>query len=133
MAAGQELNRPMKVYIYAESDDLEAIAEPMSEAIAGWVKKSDGSATLVNDRHQPGEDEAGESFWNLGINLEAKRRSDLKKALQFLYSQATEHKCEFVVGIAASSKGSAQDICFFGYEEGKPDAYEIANYMRFRV
>ncbi|MES9899738.1 MAG: hypothetical protein ABW148_12025 [Sedimenticola sp.] len=123
----------MKIYIYVESADLEEIAEPMSEAIARWVKQSDDAATLVNDRHQPGEDETGEVFWNLGINLEAKRRSDLKKALQFLYSQATEHKCEFVVGIAASNKGPAQDICFFGYEEGRPDAYEIANYMGFRV
>ncbi|MES9884057.1 MAG: hypothetical protein ABW185_24700 [Sedimenticola sp.] len=123
----------MKIYLYAVSDDLEAIAEPLSEAIASWVKKSDGKATLVNDRHQPGEDEEGEAFWNLGINLEAKRRSDLKKVLQFLYSQATEQKCEFVVGIAASAKGSAQDICFFGYEEGRPDAYEVANYMGFKV
>lgn len=123
----------MKIYIYAESDDMETIAEPMSEAIASWVKKSDGSATLINEHHVPGEDETGEPFWNLGINLVAERRSDLKKALEFLYTQAKEHKCEFVVGIASSNKGPAQDICFFGYEEGKPDAYEIANYMGFRL
>ncbi|MEJ1354726.1 MAG: hypothetical protein RPU39_08565, partial [Candidatus Sedimenticola sp. (ex Thyasira tokunagai)] len=42
----------MKIYIYAESDDIEEIAEPMSEAIARWVKQSDDAATLVN-RCQP--------------------------------------------------------------------------------
>lgn len=123
----------MKIYIYAESDDLESIAEPMSEAIAQWIKKSGEKATLVNDHHQPAAGEEGAPFWNLGINMEAKRRSDLKKALAMLYPLAREYKCEFVVGIASSGRGAAQDICFFGYEEGKPDAYEIANYMGFRV
>ncbi|MES9963339.1 MAG: hypothetical protein ABW116_07340 [Candidatus Sedimenticola sp. 20ELBAFRAG] len=123
----------MKIYIYAESDDLEAIAEPMSEALERWVKKSESNVSLVNERHQPDEDETGEPFWNLGVNLEAKRRSDLKKTLEFLYGLAREYKCEFVVGLGSSDKGPAQDICFFGHEEGKPDAYEIANYMGFRL
>lgn len=118
----------MKIYLYAESDDLESIAEPMGEAIENWTKKSGCDATFINDRH-----DTNPAFWHLGINLIAQRRSDLKKTLEFLYTQAKEHKCEFVVGIASSNQGPAQDICYFGYEEGKPDAYEIANYMGFRV
>ena len=66
------------------------------------------------------------------MNLTPKRRSELRKALDHLHSLAKQYRCDFVVGLASSNKGPAQDICYFGYEEGKPDVHEIANYLGFR-
>jgi len=121
----------MKIYIYAESDDLEEIAEPLTDAISDWLKKSGSNAELVNDRQHSDSDNT-DSFWNLGLNISVKRKSDLRKALDPLYSIAKTERCDFVVGRASSKSGPAQDICYFGYEEGKPDVHEIANYLGFR-
>jgi len=43
----------MKIYIYAEADNLEEIAEPLADDIAAWIKKKGGPAEMVNDRHEP--------------------------------------------------------------------------------
>lgn len=125
----------MKIYIYADSDDLKAIAEPLLKEIGGWVKKSGEASQLINDQHEPdvGADQSGKAFWNLGMHLFAKRKSDLRKVLDFLYGVSKTYRCNFVIGIVSSEKRSAQDICYFGHEEGKPDVHEIANYMNFKL
>ncbi len=125
----------MQIYLYAEADDLEEIANPLSDALSRWIKKTNLTVQLINDRHEPAleSNESNEAFWNIGINLTAERRSDLRKSLDFLYKLATEQRCEFVVGLASTEAVPAKDICYFGYEEGRPDVHEIAHYLGFKL
>jgi len=117
----------MQIYIYAEADNLEEIAAPLADKLSHWVKKSKLSVEYINHQSDFGSDNNREAFWNLGIHISAKRRSDLRKTLEFLYKLSKEQHCEFVVGLASSETSPATDICYFGYEEGRPDTHEIAH------
>ena len=63
------------------------------------------------------------------MNLKVKNKFKLKDPLNFLYTLAKTHKCEFVIAMACQETGEIQDVCYFGYEEGRPDLFEIANYL----
>ncbi len=125
----------MQIYLYAEADNLEEIATPLSDALSRWVKKTNLPVEFVDNRHEPdpASSDGETAFWNLGIELSATRRSDLGKSLDFLYKLAKEQRCEFVIGLASSAVSPAKDICYFGYEEGRPDVHEIAHYLGFKL
>ena len=40
---------------------------------------------------------------------------------------AKAYKCDFVVGYVEQSE--REDVCFFGHEEGRADAFEVACYL----
>ena len=111
----------MKLYIYAESDELEKIRPKLYEAINQWLEDDTNKveATAVN------EDEEG----SIGIHLQVKKPVHLKEPLNFLQRQAKSLKCDFVLGCWSEDDQDREDICFFGHEEGKPDMFEIACYI----
>jgi len=115
----------MKIYLYLDNDDAGAVrdlAESMVAAMATWLIASRSSAALV-DCH-----EGGRSGRDIGLTIDTNRRSTLAKPLDFLYELATAHQQEFVIGIV-DEQAVYEDICYFGFEEGKPDIHEVASYL----
>ena len=109
----------MKIYMLAEHDELDEIAAPMSEAIGDWLAKSDSRAELIC---------SDEDNLQVGVFIETGKKMALKEPVNFLYSLAKEYKTEFVVGLIAED-GSREKVCFFGFEEGRPDINELAQYL----
>lgn len=119
----------MKIYIYAVSDELDEIMVPVAGSIGQWLAQDDNKveATLVN---KP-EAEV------VGIHLQLKKTLHLKEPLNTLNRIAKQHKCDFVLGLlpevseagTPEAEEDREDICFFGYEEGKPDMFEVACYI----
>lgn len=58
-----------------------------------------------------------------------KSKFKLKEPLNFLYKIAKTHKCEFIIAMLDSESGDLEEVCYFGFEEGRPDLFEIANYL----
>lgn len=111
----------MDLYIYADGEDLEELVEPLSESITTWIGDRTEGLSLVNQRD--------DDTLRLGINITVNEKAKLKKPLIFLYKIAKEHKCDFVIGIFCPDTGSMEDVCYFGHDEGRPDMYEVANYL----
>lgn len=111
----------MKIYMLAEHDELASIAEPISIAIASWLEENpNNNLSLVAP---PGDDDH-----QVGLNLEISKKMTLKEPVNLLYSLAKQYKAEFVVGME-SEGGERENVCFFGFEEGRPDINEIAQYL----
>lgn len=110
----------MKIYMLAEHDELASMAEPISAAITTWLEENpNNNLSLV----APSDDEC-----QVGLNLETSKKMALKEPVNFLYFLAKQHKAEFVVGME-SEAGERENVCFFGFEEGRPDINEIAHYL----
>lgn len=114
------MNVMFNIFIQVESEDLQDIGTPIKEAIAVWVEEKDTGAHLLDERD-------GDLYRALGINIQVRKKAGLKEPLRFLYSLAQEHKCDFVLGVYDGD--AKEEICYFGVEEGKPDVFEIANYV----
>lgn len=111
----------MNLYIYSVGDEIEEAAEPVADAIHEWLAANENiRATLVNQKQ--------DQDLLLGIDLEVNNKRHLKGPLKFLYSLANSHKLDFVIGIQQDS-GDREDVCYFGFEEGRPDELEVANYL----
>lgn len=122
----------MQVSIYAEHQDLEEVAKPVSNAISQWIKATGSVAIFVDDRNEEGEDDGEfdrQGTGNLGIKINIRKKSELRDPLKKLYAIATKHKLEFVVGLVDEKTGKSEEVCYFGKEEGVPDVFEIANYL----
>lgn len=141
----------MDLFIYLDDSDLEPadfnkVAGPIAEAIAEYVANKPGSAELVDLRSSDSEDndpenndpennelessdESLDGLPTIGMHLSVKRPAGLKAPLNLLYGLAKQYKQEFVLGIRDNKTGETENICFFGFQEGKPDAYEVACYI----
>ena len=118
----------MDLHIYIDDADLDEgdlhdLFEPVSASILAWIGEQKKSAQLLVKEASEGED------IKLGMSLQVKSKYKLKDPLNFLYTIAKEYKCEFAIAIVSSETGTTEDICYFGYEEGRPDLFEIANYL----
>jgi len=109
----------MKIYMLAEHDELDEIAEALLAQIAEWQKEQAENIQLLSP---------SEESLDVGIMIETSKKFALKDPVNFLYQLAKENKAEFVVGVQADD-GSRENICFFGYEEGRPDINEIGQYL----
>ena len=112
----------MQLYIYVASDNVDELIEPVSEVLTQWVGDNNERKQLVN---LPEED-------RLGVNITIESKNQLNKPLKFLYSLAKEHQCDFVVGKFDGDvlgEGAMEDVCYFGFEEGRPDMFEVASYL----
>jgi len=118
----------MKIFLLLDSHDTDEVAEPMSAAITEWLETSQSSSAFVNAQTNTGAT-GTRSDWDFGLTIDTNKKATLAKPLNFLYDQAKEHKQEFVVGLYDEDTASYEDICYFGYEEGKPDMFEIACYL----
>jgi hypothetical protein len=115
----------LHIYIddtHLEDGDLNKMVNPVSESISGWIGEKNNIQLLSK---QSEEDNA----FKLGMSLEIKSKFKLKDPLNFLYILAKEHKCEFAIAIVDPDSAESEDVCYFGFEEGRPDLFEIANYL----
>lgn len=106
----------MNIYLSALSDDLIEIQEKLTSDIEAWLDENKLEYRLVTREDY------------LAVHLLAKQAYELKTPLNFLNRLAKEQKCDFVVGLIGEDD-SKTDVCYFGHEEGRPDMFEIANYL----
>jgi len=107
----------MYLSIYTESPELADCREAAEAEILEWLKDFPARCEAVQ------EDE------RLGSRLEVKKNSQLKNPLNFFYGVAKFHKLEFVIAMQDEDSGDWEEVCFFGYEEGRPDIFEVACYL----
>ncbi|OMH36156.1 hypothetical protein [Motiliproteus sp. MSK22-1] len=117
----------MKLYVQIDhTDGIDALPKTdISSAINAWLESSTSNASHAQQESSPSQ----QISERLGIHIEVQKRMELKEPLNFLYSLARQHKTEFVIGIIDEKTGNQEDVCYFGFEEGKPDIYEISNYL----
>ena len=113
----------LKVYLFAVHDELDDIASALAVSLADWAE----AKTTIQFVHRTDEAVKSGHDIELGFELTISKTQKLKEPLNFLYATAREHQCEFVVGIIEDD--AYQDVCYFGFEEGRPDMYEIAHYL----
>ena len=126
----------MELHIYVDDADLDPkhfqeITSPISTTINHWISEQKQNIRLLTPLKEADNEEYINEITHealkLGICIRVKSKYKLKEPLNFLYSLAKAHKCEFVIAILNS--GDLEEICYFGYEEGRPDLFEIANYL----
>ena len=118
----------MHLHIYIDDTELEAgdlnkMLNPVSESISSWIGENKKYVQLLSQESEEGD------VLKLGVSLQIKSKFKLKDPLNFLYTLAKDFKCEFAIAIADPNTGESEDVCYFGFEEGKPDLFEIANYL----
>jgi len=123
----------MELHIYFDTADLddteiESISGTLSTLISDWASTHKGAWLLPNESTKEGLAQNLESK-PIGLGLQLKSKFKLKEPLNFLYTIAKEHKCEFVIAMLDEETGVAEDVCYFGHEEGRPDLHEVANYL----
>ena len=116
----------MELYILLdgllEDERPENTAKKLMTALSDWLDEADGDLSLVDQRSELLED------WQIGLALNCRRKAELKAPLLFLSDWAKKAEKEFVIGLYASN-GDREDVCYFGFEEGRPDVNEIAMYI----
>lgn len=124
----------MKIYLYIDNEDLDEIAEPIEQAITEWLASGEVNAKwvrLVNlapdSEEEPEQQRVND--WDLGLVMETNKKIYLKEPLNFLNGLAKEHEQEFVVGHFDDETGEPENVCYFGFEEGRPDLHEIGSYL----
>jgi hypothetical protein len=123
----------MKLHIYIDDTHIEPsrwkeILKPLSTAMADWVNAHQQNAELLMPS-TPEQAEDKTNAENTGICILIKSKYHLKEPLNFLYGLAKDYKCEFAIAMVDADSGTAEDVCYFGHEEGRPDMFEIANYL----
>ena len=113
----------MQIYIMVDKPEFEDKEADAVAAITQWVGEDNPHATLVHVA------ESEEAEFQLGIEMQIKAAKQLIPPLNEFYKIAKTFKCDFVVG---SIEGEdREDVCFFGYEEGRADAFEVGCYLGF--
>lgn len=123
----------MDLIIYLDGSDLEPeqnkeISLQLDNDISDWITKGQKNTYSLAAEIKQSEAVPKEKS-KTGIRLQLKSKYKLKEPLNFLHAQAKKHKCEFVVAQFYPETGDIEDVCYFGYEEGRPDLHEIANYL----
>ena len=116
----------MNVYFFAEHDEIEDHFSAIHKELAAWAEPKTTVTTVLRgiETETPSKTQRD---YEVGYEISISKTQKLKEPLNFLYSLAKTHQCEFVVG---QIEGEAyQDVCYFGYEEGRPDMFEIAHYL----
>lgn len=107
----------MRLSVYCESPEMDDFVEAAAEAIGEWLKTAAETTELLRTEQR------------LGLTLDVKKSNHLKSPLKFLYDLAKKHKQEFVVAMQDEGSDEWEEVCFFGNEEGRPDAFEISCYL----
>ncbi|MFT7371458.1 MAG: hypothetical protein ACI9T9_000134 [Oleiphilaceae bacterium] len=116
----------LNIYIddtHLEEGDLNKMLKPVSESISGWIGEKKKNVQLLSQQSEV------DDISRLGMSLQIKSKFKLKDPLNFLYTLAKEYKCEFAIAIVNPDTADSEDVCYFGFEEGRPDLFEIANYL----
>lgn len=111
----------MQIYCLFEADNPEEELTPNREAIIkafeAWQLESRSIARLIDQIDQQ----------LLGFDIDTVKKKTLIKPLEFFYLQAKEYQLDCVIGL--EEQGQREDICYFGFHEGKPDIHEIGQYL----
>ncbi len=118
----------MDVQIYIDSSiyseiDLDEQGDALLADLSAWTKNKSAIKLLAFRPEEVAE------TWKLGLALQLRSKFKLKDPLNFLYELAKKYQCEFVVAEYDDDSDVAQEVCYFGFEEGRPDLHEIANYL----
>ncbi len=112
----------MDVYMLAVADEIEEVKTEVIEAISLALKDEKLRGELISECSSEEPEE-----WRIGIQVSLSKKKFLQEPLNFLNSVAKQHKIDFVVGFIEN--GEAEDVCFFGHNEGKPDLFEVGTYL----
>lgn len=112
----------MKLSFYVDGSNIDDAAKAVTSSVTEWIKATGSVATFIDQKIENGERQ-------LGIQLNIRKKGELRDPLKKLYEIANKQKCEFAVGIIDEKTDETEEICYFGKEEGKPDTFEIANYL----
>lgn len=117
----------MNVYFFADHEEIEDCFEAIHKELAEWAEPKTTVTTILRTFETDTEPTTDREI-EVGFEISVSKTQKLKDPLNFLYGVAKAHKCEFVVGLIEESS-SYQDVCYFGFEEGRPDMFEIAHYL----
>ena len=122
----------MDLKIYIDNSDLEPsrlkeIFLPIQNLISDWISEQTLTITPLSNLTPNNETVLADE--KLGMHIQVKSKFKLKEPLNFLYKIAKTYKCEFVIAMTDSESGELEEVCYFGHEEGRPDLFEIANYL----
>ena len=112
----------MKIYFLLDDDEPDVVADDLIDAIGLWLEAQETFVEVIDNR----PDDV--TKWELGVQLECKRKAHMKPALDFLFALAKKMEREFVIGLY-DKKGAKENVCYFGHEEGCPDIDEVAMYL----
>jgi len=113
----------MKLYFLLDDEEPEAVADKLVAALGDWLASTQLELTVVDER----PDDVAQ--WQVGLQFECKRKAALKQPMEFLFTWAKKAEREFVIGSYDKKSGAREDVCYFGYEEGRPDLNEVAMYL----
>lgn len=104
------------------ADEMADVVEPVIEAVSKALEDEELRAELINECQDPDPQN-----WRVGISLSLNKKKWLQQPLNFLFSLCKADKIDFVVGFVED--GEAEDVCYFGHHEGKPDLFEVGTYL----
>ncbi len=113
----------MKIFIELDLSKL----EPGEQALS-----SSQTEEAQNAIQQLNEDNLGlgitiEASDTIAINAQVKKPNHLKPAVELFNTLAEQYQIDFVLGLIENDQ--KEEICYFGYEEGKGDTQTIAMYL----
>lgn len=119
----------MDIQVYIDTRDLDSetkneLTPKAHKDMSEWITQQSQNISMIS-----GANDELEEADKLGMHIQVKSAYKLKDALNFLYALAKTYKCEFVIAQIQPDSDLAEDVCYFGYEEGRPDLFEIANYL----
>ena len=121
----------MHLYIHCdtsklEDDQLKAFlnsTKQMIEQLTLFLSKNDQLRATVHAELGDGDPQA----IKVGLDFHVKKTKQLEVPLNFFNDLAKEHKQDFVLGTINNNE--AEDVCYFGFEEGKGDSFMISQYL----
>ena len=123
----------MKTYIYVDCLDDEAFKESktsIASQISDWVKTRKSNILFVDSENNiPADILVSRSDHDLGVIIDTRKPVTLGKVLDYLQDIAKTHSLDFVIGFFNEESKAAEDVCYFGYEAGRPDIDEVACYL----
>lgn len=121
----------MQLYIYCdasklEDDDVKTFISNGNTIIKRLLEFLPNNDQLRADLHQE-IDQENPADIKIGLDFHVKKAKQLEKPLNFFNDLSKEFKLDFVLGLFTD--GKPEDVCFFGFEEGKGDSFMISQYV----
>lgn len=123
----------MDIYILADHEELYEFSDELHKKLEEWAAPKT-TATAVYRHDEAEQASLSKREIEVGIELTTNKSQKLKEPLNALYELAKTYECEFCVGIIEepteeNAERVRRDVCYFGFEEGRPDMFEIASYL----
>ncbi len=120
----------MQIYLLIACDRLEETQEKnliknlpeLQAALQSYVEEGSSFTELINDC----ESEDCED-WELGISQTIKKSNQLKLPVNLFNDLAKQYNIDCEIG--SINKSGREPVSYFGHNEGKGDAFMIAQYL----